>query len=198
MTEQQVPMERGPLARDVASRVAVALDRLSEWLGRVAAWMLLVMTVLMLAVVVLRYGFNWGAIALQESVIYAHAIAFMLAMGYAFRHDAHVRVDILYARMSERGRAWVDLLGGLLLLLPVAVVLFWFSWDYVMSAWQIREGSRDAGGLPYLYLLKTLLLLMPLTLGLQGLASMLHQLGFLMTSHRRGSEAVVANAPESA
>ncbi|HDK37794.1 MAG TPA: TRAP transporter small permease subunit, partial [Thiolapillus brandeum] len=92
---------------------------------------------------------------------------------YTLRHQGHVRVDIFYHKFSERTCAWVDLLGTLLLLFPLVGFIFWVSWDYVLESWKVLEGSREAGGLPGVFLLKTLLLLMPLTMMLQGLALML-------------------------
>lgn len=146
-----------------------AIDALNEHLGRLLAWALPVMMVLTVAVVVLRYAFGIGAIALQETVIYLHAAVFMLGAAWTLRHNAHVRVDILYSRWSPRRRALVDLFGALVFLLPVAGFLAWASWDYVLASWRIGERSGD-GGLAWVYLLKTLLLLMPALLALQGLA----------------------------
>jgi TRAP-type mannitol/chloroaromatic compound transport system permease small subunit len=99
-----------------------------------------------------------------------HATLFMLGAAYALRRDGHVRVDIFYQRMTRRGRAWVDLLGTLLLLFPVCAFIAWVGWEYVLESWQVMEGSREAGGLPGVYLLKTLMLLMPVLVMLQGLA----------------------------
>jgi TRAP-type mannitol/chloroaromatic compound transport system permease small subunit len=123
-----------------------------------------------LLVVVLRYAFGQGSIALQESVMYMHGLVFMLGIPFALKEDAHVRVDLLYARLSGRGRAWVDLIGHLSALLPVAAVVFFYSQDYVAAAWRIREGSPEVGGLPGIFLLKTLIPLTAVLLALQGLA----------------------------
>ena len=149
------------------------LDALSEWLGRLVGWATLLMVLITFAVVLLRYLFDTGWIAMQESVTYLHAAVFMLGAAYTLKHDGHVRVDILYQKLSPRARAWVDLLGTLLLLFPVVGFIFWVSWDYVVESWRVLEGSREAGGLPGVFLLKTLILLLPLTLALQGLALLL-------------------------
>lgn len=124
-------------------------------------------------VVLLRYLLDMGWIAMQESITYLHAMVFMLGASYTFQQQGHVRVDIFYQKFSERGRAWVDLLGTLLLLLPLMGFIFWISWEYVTASWKVHEASREAGGLPGVYLLKTLLLLMPLGMLVQGLALML-------------------------
>ena len=145
------------------------IDRISEWTGRTVAWLALAMVVVTFVVVVLRYVFDAGWIAMQESVTYMHALVFMVGAAYTLRDGGHVRVDIFYRRLGPRGRAWVDLFGALALLLPMSLYIAWISWDYVAASWAVREGSREAGGLPGVYLLKSLTLVMPLLLALQGL-----------------------------
>ncbi|HKJ76050.1 MAG TPA: TRAP transporter small permease subunit, partial [Gammaproteobacteria bacterium] len=122
------------------------------------------------AVVVLRYLFDTGWIALQESITYLHALVFMVGAAYTLKHDGHVRVDILYRRFGPRGQAAVDLAGTLLLLLPVCGFILVASWDYVAESWALREGSREAGGLPGVFLLKTVIPVMAVLLALQGLS----------------------------
>ena len=126
--------------------------------------------------VVLRYGFNIGWIAMQESVLYLHTTVFMLAMGYTLKHDGHVRVDVFYREFSKRTKAWVDLVGTLVLLVPVCIFIGWVSLDYVASSWELKEASMEAGGLPGVYLLKSLILLMTGTVLLQGIAEALRNL----------------------
>ncbi len=150
--------------------LARTLDALNEWLGRAVAWMTLGMVLVTFLVVLLRYLFDLGWIAMQESVTYMHAVVFLAGAAYTLRHDGHVRVDVFYKGFSPRTRAWVDLLGSLLLLLPVCGFIAWASWDYVAQSWAIREGSREAGGLPGVFLLKTLLLVLVASLVLQAVA----------------------------
>lgn len=149
------------------------LENLSEWTGRAIAWLTLVMVLVTFLVVVLRYGFNLGWIGLQESITYLHATVFMLGAAYTLRHEGHVRVDIFYQRLQPRGQAWVDLLGTLLLLWPMCLFIAIGSWDYVAVSWERLETSNEPGGLPFVYLLKSLLILMPALLMLQGLARIL-------------------------
>ena len=158
------------------SEIAIRLELVNEWIGRGVAWLTLLMVVVTFSVVVLRYGFDMGSIAMQESVVYLHALNFMLGAAFTLKHDAHVRVDIFYQKMGPRGRAWVDLPGTLLLLMPMCGFIFWSSWGYVADAWAVRESSGDAGGLPLVYLLKSILLLMPSLLMLQGLVIILKSL----------------------
>ena len=137
-------------------------------LGRAAAWLTLAMTLLTFLVVVLRYGLNQGWIWMQESVTYLHATVFMVAAAWAMQCDEHVRVDILYRARPMRYRLWVDLVGTLLFLVPFSVFLLYIGWDYVLVAWQVRETSSEPGGLPLVWLLKTLILILPALLLLQA------------------------------
>lgn len=152
------------------------LDSFSEWTGRFVAWFTLLMVVITFLIVILRYVFDIGWIAMQESVTYLHAMMFLLGAAYTLKHDGHVRVDIFYHRMSDRRKALVDMLGSALLLLPVCLFILLDSWDYVSDAWLYREGSNEPGGLPWVYWLKTSLLVMPVLLLLQGLAQFLKAL----------------------
>ncbi len=152
------------------------LEVTAEYLGRVVAWATLLMVIITFVVVLLRYLFDTGWIAMQESVTYLHAMVFMLGAAYTLKHGGHVRVDIFYQRFGMRGRAWVNLLGTLFLLFPLAIFIFTVSWDYVADSWKVLEGSREAGGLPGVFLLKSLILVLPATLLLQGLALFLKSL----------------------
>lgn len=153
--------------------ITTRIEQAIEWSGRALAWLSLAMVLLTFTVVLLRYAFGIGWIAMQESVMWMHGILFMLGLAYALKHDAHVRVDIVYRRLDERGRAWVDLLGTLFLLLPVSAFIVWSSWRYVGNAWAIGESSREAGGLPGLYLLKTVIPVSAVLLAVQGVAVVL-------------------------
>ena len=159
--------------------VVSLIDRLTEIIGRCAAWCSVLMVLVTFYIVISRYVFNVGSIAVQESVIYLNALLFMLTAGFTLKHDGHVRVDIFYGPASPRYKAWANMLGGLFLLLPVAGFILWVSWDYVMSAWRIRETSPEAGGIPYVYLLKALIVVMTILIILQGLAEIMRNALFL-------------------
>lgn len=152
----------GPAA---LTALEAALDRL----GRLVSWASLGMVLVTAGVVAARYGLGAGSIAVQEAVAYLHATLFMLGASYALLHDAHVRVDVLYRGWSPRVRAIVDLAGTALLLLPTCVFAFASSLRYVGESWRIREGSPETGGLPGVFLLKTLIPVMAVTLLLAGL-----------------------------
>ena len=170
------------MLKHLACRMSVAIDNLSNWTGRTIAWLTLLMVLVQFTIVVLRYAFNTGWIAMQESILFMHALVFMLGAAFTLQRDAHVRVDIFYNRLSVRGKAIVDLLGTLLLLLPVCVFIFAMSWGYVTESWRLLEGSREAGGLPGVFLLKTTMLLMAGLLVLQGIANLARNLVILLTT----------------
>jgi len=154
-------------------KLSLLIDGLSNRLGQLFSWLTLGMVIVMATIVVLRYVFQIGSIALQESVIYINALIFTFGVGYTLKEQGHVRVDIFYSRLSSRQRAWIDLCGTLLLLVPSAVFIIWVSWDYVSISWQIREGSAESSGLPYVYLIKSAILILPGLLLLQGIAEIL-------------------------
>ncbi len=150
------------------------LDRFSAALGKTAAWLTLFMVLVTFVVVVMRYVFDAGFIWLQESVVWMHAFVFMMGASYTLQQEEHVRVDIFYREMSPTRRAWVDLLGVVIFLLPLCAFLAWKGFDFVAASWRLQEASRESGGLPYplIPLLKTVLVLMPITVALQGVALM--------------------------
>jgi TRAP-type mannitol/chloroaromatic compound transport system permease small subunit len=163
--------------------LAARLGRVSELVGNWAAWLTLGLVLVTFAVVMLRYLFQLGWIAMQESILYLHAALFLLGAAYTLRKDGHVRVDIFYRGFTARRKALVDLLGALFLLLPVCSFLLWASWDYVAKAWSILEGSQEAGGLPYVYLLKTLIPVAFVLLIVQGISQALSSL-VILTSEK--------------
>jgi TRAP-type mannitol/chloroaromatic compound transport system permease small subunit len=148
------------------------VDRLSAGVGRLVAWLTLVMVIGTFLIVLLRYLFDLGFIWMQESVTWMHAAVFMLGAAWALRSGDHVRVDVIYKKMSSRNQGWVDLLGTLLLLLPMCGYIFFESLPYVQQSWEIGERSREASGLPGLFLLKTLIPLTALLLALQGVSDL--------------------------
>lgn len=153
--------------------LAERLERFSEWSGQRIAWLTLAMVLVTFGIVILRYVFAVGWIWLQESVSYLHAMVFMLGAAYTFKHDAHVRVDIFYRKFDTRQRAWVDLFGNLLLVLPVCGFIFLNSWNDVIDSWRRLEGSEETGGLDLVYVVKTCMLLMPVLVSMQSVANIL-------------------------
>jgi len=150
--------------------LADRIDRLVSGIGRVAAWLILVVVLLQFALVVARYLFGLGSIWLSEIVVYAHAAVFMLAAAWTLGAEGHVRVDIFYADASTRTKALIDLAGAILLLLPFMLVLLWLSVPYAARSWAILERSQEASGLPLVFVLRTLIPAFAVLMALQGMA----------------------------
>jgi TRAP-type mannitol/chloroaromatic compound transport system permease small subunit len=161
-------------------RMAAAIDRINTAVGRAASWCALGIVLIGFAVVLLRYVLGVGSIWLQESILYAHAALFLLAAAWTLKEGGHVRVDVFYADASPRTKAWVDLFGALLLLLPFCLAILWFSLPYVKGSWAVLERSREASGLPLVFLLKTLIPVFAVLLALQGLSQAIKSVAMLI------------------
>ena len=162
------------------ARISSHIETFIDWTGRTISWLTLGMVLVTFVVVVLRYVFDVGWIALQEAVNFMHAMVFLVGGAYTLKYNEHVRVDILYSRLGTRGKAWVDLLGSLIILLPVMIFIIWTSWGYVAESWHVHESSRETGGLPGVYLLKSFILIMAILLIVQGLALIMRSLNRLL------------------
>lgn len=160
-------------------RLIGRLDGFTEITGRTLAWLNIGMVVLTFAVVVMRYLFNNSSIFMQEGVMYMHSIVFLLASAYTLKHNEHVRVDILYQRLGGKGKALVDLLGTLLLLLPVIIFILISSWNYVERSWAIMETSPETSGIPAVFLLKSLIPAMCVLMIIQAVAEVMRNIAVL-------------------
>ena len=164
-------------------RLAEAIDRLNRWIGRFAAWLILAMVLVAAFNSVARYvGRGLGADLASNTYVelqwYLFSLVFLFGAPYALAVGAHVRVDVLYGRLSERARAWIDLAGGVLLLLPFCVFSVWIARDFVVQSWQVWEESSDPGGLPR-WPLKTAVPIAFALLGLQGVSEIVKRVAFL-------------------
>lgn len=165
--------------------LADGIDGMSRLLGRGVKWLAVLLVLVQFSVVVIRYAFGSSFIMMQESVVYIHAALFMLAIGYVYMLDAHVRVDFFYAGWSEKRKAWTDLLGVLITVLPFCWLLVWASWGYVSMSFRLGEGPMAVGGLPLLPYLKSLILVMAGLLALQSLSVIIRAVGVITgTTHK--------------
>jgi len=176
----------------VITQIIDAIDRLSLWLGRIAAACSLAIALVTALVVLWRYVFQGGSLALQESINYLFAAIFMLGAALTLKRQGHVRVDIFYRHFTARTQAWIDSVGTIVFLLPLTAVIGLLSIDYVSSAWSIRERSPDPGGLPAVYWWKTLIPMMAASLFLQGCAELLRNL-LVLTAPATGGEGSAAD-----
>lgn len=161
------------MSHRLLTSLQTSIDRMNQILAQTVSWFTLLMVIITFAIVVLRYGFNLGWIALQESVMYLHAGVFLLGAANTLRTNEHVRVDIIYRQLSFKSRSAIDFVGTLFLLVPVNLVIVGFSWKYVSDSWWLLESSQEAGGLPLVFLLKSFILLFAITMLLQGVAEMI-------------------------
>jgi TRAP-type mannitol/chloroaromatic compound transport system permease small subunit len=161
------------MSRAALISITDGIDRFNAGVGRAAAWAVLAMVLIQFAIVVLRSAFGFGSLWMQESLHYLLAILVLFAAPWTLQNNGHVRVDIFYADASERTRAKVDLAGAVLLLVPFMAAVIWFSWPYASRAWAIMEGSREAGGIPLVFLLKSSIPAFAALMLLQGVAQAL-------------------------
>ena len=159
------------------ARLSRFIDRCNLRLGRAVAWLTLLMALATAAIVGLRYILGQNTILLQEGVGALHGLVLMLGIAYTLLEKGHVRVDILHNRLDERRRRMVDGFGHVVLLLPVAALIFLTSLPYVAQSWRVAEGSAEVGGLPGVYLLKALIPVMAVLLFAQGVSELTKTLG---------------------
>ncbi len=160
-------------------KLAQVLEAPVRWVGALLGLLVLGVVLAEFAVVLLRYGWQWSQPWLRESVLALNSAVFLLGMAYALQRDEHVRVDVLSRTWSPRTRAWVELAGMLLIVLPFAVFVWVYSDHYVLQSWRIGESSNESGGLPALWVQKALIPSMALLLALQALARAARQAAFL-------------------
>lgn len=150
-----------------------ALESINRKIGNTFSWATLILVILIVIDVILRYAFKTSYIWLNEVEVYVFALIFLMGIGYTLMHDQHVRVDVFYEQWSPKRRAWVNLIGTCCLLIPWCVVAILSSWKYARFSLSFVEGSAQPGGLPFLFVLKFLIMLAFTLLLIQGIALML-------------------------
>ena len=163
----------------IIERTVIYIDSINDWVGRAISWLLVVMVLNVFLVVVLRYVFSFGAIWMQELYVWSHAIVFLMGAGYTLLHKGHVRIDLIYRSASNKYKSLIDLLGSVFFALPVIYVIFIKSLPMVERSWKVLEKSAEAGGLPGLFLFKTVLLVFPLLFGIQFISLALKSIYYL-------------------
>lgn len=159
--------------------LADRISKVSIFTGRIVSWLTIGMVVILSLNVLSSWLFNLSAILLTESVTWMHSANFLLAAAYTLNRGEHVRVDIFYAKMTAKRKALVDLLGTLFLLLPVCAFILWSSWSFVFLSWNIGEVSAEAGGLPFLWILKGFLIAMPVLLIIEAIAQIFKNIAII-------------------
>jgi len=157
-------------------RISKYLDSFSEMTGKICSWFVALMVLVTCLVVVMRYGLDMGSVFLQDVVLYLHGGLFLLGAAFALKRGAHVRVDIFYRNFSTSKKALVDLLGNLIFLQPICWTILLYSWGYVEFSWRIMEVSPEPDGLPFVYIQKSLLIVVAVLLALQSISEILKSL----------------------
>lgn len=148
------------------------MEKYINFIGKKISYLIPIMVLLMIIVIVSRYFFGIGRTDLQELVMYFHALVFLGCAGYVFNKDEHVRVDIFYRESSTKYKNLINSIFGFIFLLPVVAVIFIYSLEVIYASWGMKEVSTESGGLDYVYVQKTFILLFPLTL----IAALINQL----------------------
>ena len=163
-------------------KLSACIERFSEAGGRGLSWLVLALVLLVGYDVTMRYFFQSGSIAIQELEWHLFSLIFLLGAAYTLKHDAHVRLDLVYRSrfMSDYRRAWVNLAGSLLFLIPFCILVIVSAWPFILQAYRFAEGSPDPGGLPYRWVLKAAIPLGYFLLLLQGLAESLKSLSVIL------------------
>lgn len=149
------------------------LDLILEYSGKLLSILPLLLILVQFTVVMMVYIFKVGSIQLQESLQYINAIMFLGGAGYTALKDEHVRVDLFYSKFTQQKKALINFYGTLFLLLPFLILFAQSSFPYMADSWRIMETSIESSGLPFIYILKTTLILFPLTLSLHVVASLM-------------------------
>ena len=165
---------------DGIAKLARGIDAVNEWIGKICSWATLTLVLVQFAIVMINYLYSEGIIAVQESLTYMHSLVFLGAAGYTLLHNGHVRVDIFYSNMSEKGKAYINLIGTLVILFPVLICIGIYAMPFVGQSWQILEGSQETSGLHLVYILKSMILLFVASTFIQGISISLHSLLVIM------------------
>lgn len=160
-------------------RIIYHLDNINEWVGKTFSWATTIMVWIIFGLVIMRYGLGIFSQKASELTTYFFAISFLMASGYAFKNENHVRVDLFYAKWSDKRKAWVNLLGGILFLLPWCIVSIIVCFEYAMTSFTRGEVSDQPSGLPAVYILKFILLFGFVLLIIQGVSSMLRAIAVI-------------------
>lgn len=179
----------------VIHSICTYLDKLNCVIGNVAAWFSLIMAVIVTILVAARNIGGWGSVAAQESVLYFHSAMFLLCLGYTAFKEGHVRVDIFYQRFQKTPRAWVDIFGHIVFLMPFAVFLLLTSWPYTQQSWKILEGSSSANGLDLVFILKSFIPVSAILLCVYVISDTLKKLAIISDPHMHDDARATLHKP---
>ena len=155
------------------NEIAKKIDIFNEKIGILTSYLAIPLILLTFIVAFMRYILDFGSIAIQEVIIYLHALIFTIGASYTLKNDMHVRIDIFYNNLTTKKKKNINFYGTIFFLIPTCVLIFVTSFNYVLSSIMLLESSKEAGGLPVLYILKIYILLLPITLFLQAISELI-------------------------
>ena len=155
------------------NEIAKKIDNFNEKIGILTSYLAIPLILLTFIVAFMRYILDFGSIAIQEVIIYLHALIFTIGASYTLKNDMHVRIDIFYTNLTPQKKKNINFYGTIFFLIPTCVLIFVTSFNYVLSSIMLLESSKEAGGLPVLYILKIYILLLPITLFLQAISELI-------------------------
>ncbi len=156
--------------------ITTSIDNMNAFIGKAFSWLTLAMVILMSTSVLMRYLLSTSLVWQQELIRYMYGMVFLACAAWAWQKDKHVRVDIFYHNFSTNSKAWVNLLGTLLLLFPMAGVIIYYSYDFTLQSWEILETSPEYQGMPGVFIYKSFIWFFAFTLLLQGISTIIHAL----------------------
>jgi len=160
--------------------MAAGIDRCNEWAGRMVSWVVVLLVAVVFIDVVMRYTANTSFVFTQELEWHLFGFIFLMGAGYTLLYDQHVRVDVIYQRLSNRGRAWINVLGCLFFLFPGALLIIYTSWIFAWESFAFMEGSPDPGGIPFRFVIKACVPLGYVLFLLQGISMFIRNLNILL------------------
>ena len=156
------------------------VDSINHLVGIAVAWLTVLMVINVFVVVVLRYVFSIGFVWLQELYVWSHAAVFLLGAGYTLLHEGHVRIDVIYRKSSVSYKSIVNILGIIIFAIPLLYLIFGKSWPLISRSWENLERSAEAGGMPGVFILKSLIAVFAILFGLQFFSLLMKSLNDLL------------------
>lgn len=160
------------------------INGFSELLGKLAGLLLILLLLNVFYDVIMRYLFNDVSIGMQELEWHLYSTMFLLGVSYSLRHNGHVRVDLIYERLSHKSQAWIDILGTLIFLLPFTLLVGYYSIDFVFSAYELNEQSGDPGGLTHRWIIKSMITFAFFSMAISGVGLILHSVNRIRGLHQ--------------
>ena len=155
------------------------INRFSDALGKLTAILFILLLLNVFYDVIMRYLFNDVSIGMQELEWHLYASIFLLSIPYALYKEGHVRVDIIYAGLDARKQAWIDLFGSIFFLIPFALLVAWYGIDFTYESYDLGERSGDPGGLPYRWIIKSVIPLAFFAISISGIGLILKSINTL-------------------